>query len=204
MDHRPGTDDASALHTGGPSHGLPQPDPKVMTRSSILCAYGLLDWPTVLSGLRRGWMTKAEIAAFATSEIEAAPATSSELLANLAALTRADDLADMDVLDLVTALAVTSGQGQSGGSDAERRWLFASMEEVERAGRSEDWMVARLQEIYAEFGFPEELRFTSSYNFTQEERRSYLSEGAMSSSPVECFSAALSEIRSSLLEPLDG
>ena len=164
-----------------------------MSVSSILVSEGLLDWPTALVGLRRGWMTPTDVSELAVVRIVEA---SGEIDSDVAELTSAAGLALVDVehhlVSLVERCPVVEEE------TAVRRWLLATLIDVDGAGLDEDATLARLQEVYAEFGFPEELRYVSPYNLTFDEWACEPQVGSAASSPLEWFRRSVLELRASL------
>lgn len=165
-----------------------------MSLPSILSAEHLLDWPTALVGVRRGWMTPADVSDLAVARIVDEEAA---IDSDLAELTSAGALPLADVEDHLVSLAERFPVVEE--ETAVRRWLLASLIDLDRANLDEDVVLARLQEIYAEFGFPDELRYVSPYNLTFDEWVSDPQVGSVTSSPVRWFERVLREIRASLV-----
>lgn len=167
-----------------------------MSLPSILSAEHLLDWPTALVGVRRGWMTPADVSDMAVATLVDEEAGFD---GDLVELTSAGTLPLADVEDHLVSLAERFPLVEE--ETAVRRWLLASLVDLDRADLGEDVMLARLQEIYAEFGFPEELRYASPYNLTFEEWVSEPQVGSVTSSAVQWFQQALRGLRASLDTP---
>lgn len=165
-----------------------------MSLPSILSSVGLLDWPTALLGVRRGWMTPADVCDLAVAKIVDEEAVIDIELAELAS---AGALPLADIEDRLVALAERCPVVEE--ETAERRWLLASLIDVDNTDLGEEAMLARLQDIYAEFGFPDELRYVSPYNLTFEEWVSEPQVGSVTSSPIRWFKRSLRELRASLV-----
>jgi hypothetical protein len=136
-----------------------------MSVSSILSSEGLLDWPTALVGVRRGWMTPTDVSDLAVARVIHEDAT---VDSDIAELTRAAALPLSDVEDRLVSLA--EGCPVVEEETAVRRWLLAALIDVDRAALGKEATLARLQDLYAEFGFPEELRYVSPYNLTLQDQ----------------------------------
>lgn len=166
-----------------------------MSVSSVLMSEGLLDWSTALVGFRRGWMTSADVSELAVARIVEA---SGEIDSDVAELTSATGLLLVDVEDHLVSLVERSPGVEE--ETAVRRWLLATLIDVEGAGLGEEATLVRLQEIYAEFGFPEELRYVSPYNLTFDEWACEPQVGSATSSPLEWFRRSVLELRASLAQ----
>ncbi len=164
-----------------------------MSVSSILMSEGLLDWPTALVGVRRGWMTPTDVSDLAVARIVEA---SGEIDSDVAELTSATGLPLVDLEDHLVSLVERCPVVEE--ETAVRRWLLATLIDVDGAELDEETTLARLQNIYAEFGFPEELRYVSPYNLTFDEWASEPHVGNAMSAPLEWFRRSVHELRASL------
>jgi len=153
---------------------------------------GLLDWPTAVIGFRQQWMSAEDVQAFAVNRIleELEPASEVVDLTS-------SQLGESDISEHLDVLAQASPQADE--RVLVRRWLFASLVVLDQSSADEDATMERLQEIYAEFGYPEELRYVSPYNFIAAGQDESLTVGDPISSPLECFRAALNQLRVELL-----
>lgn len=164
-----------------------------MSRASILSDSHLLDWSTALVGFQRGSMTAAEVAELAVAKIgaEAGP-----IGRDLAEVASAEALMVADVVDHLTTLSESSAAVDD--ELAVRRWLLASLIELEQSRLDEEAVLARLQRIYAEFGYPEELRYVTPYNLTPGDWALDPQIGRSTSSQVETFHRVLRDLRATL------
>lgn len=162
-----------------------------MSWASILASERLLDWPAVLVGLRRGWMGTSEVVEYATSvlcDVDESEGVDSTVI-DLAA---ADPVDESYIEDRLVSLVGRLPETLEGTSL--RRWLYAALLEVDRAGLEDDEMLLRAQALYAEFGFPELLRYVSPYNLTPQERDGDLQLGSQTSSPIWWLDRVLDEL----------
>jgi hypothetical protein len=143
-------------------------------------------------------MTANDVSAFAVAGILEAE---TEVDSDLAYLTSAGALLQADVEERLISLSERCPVVHE--ETAVKRWLLASLVEVDRAELGEGAMLALLQDIYAEFGFPEELRYVSPYNFTFEERAAEAEVGDAMSSPLEWLRRALHELRTLLVPVIE-
>lgn len=161
---------------------------------SYLLDRGLLDWATLAAGYSRGWISPADLSELAVLEVLAKETPSAEVIALTAV-----GLPDQDVRDLLDQLAAMEG-----GIDthrAVRLLLLAHLRdlEAERASGTlnDDQVVDRLEDLYAEFDYPEELRYCSRYNIPPEERGGS-SRGGTAGSPLRAFREAIQKLAADL------
>lgn len=127
---------------------------------AFLRALGLLDWPTLAAGFRRGEVSQVVVEEVATLEVVAGDGPSAELIA----LT-ATDLSDLEVQELLDQLATGEGADEA---VALRRLLLARLLDLDAersaTGLANEQVVDRLELLYAEFDYPEVLRACSRYD----------------------------------------
>lgn len=151
----------------------------------VLRELGLLDWWTVLVGLCRGWLDPRQAVEYASEHLDDGAAGSEDLILRLAVehahngaavkslvaeiATRAShsrDPIDPDTLAAVEDVTCTTGNVRR-AFDA---WRLAFLEAVSRGdGPCED-MLDRLEEAWAEFGYPADMEMMSQYFSTPDER----------------------------------
>ena len=162
----------------------------------VLLESELLDWPTVALGFRQQWMSVEEVESFAVSLVLKDVDPPSEVVD----LT-SSQLSDLDIRERLDVLV----EGSLGVDErvSLRRWLFASLTVLDQSSVDEDTKLVRLQELYAEFGFPEELRYVSPYNFLPLERSESVGLGGQTSSPLHWFQTTLEALRVELVGSVD-
>jgi hypothetical protein len=160
----------------------------------LLRELGLLDWSTVLVGYRRGLIDARDVSEVA---VQAVIESVNEVGCELAALTSAGALSGPDVDDALVGLA--GSEPTTSHDTAVRRWLLGRLVQLQRAELADDERLDVLQEVYAEFGFPEELRFVSRYNLTVDERAVRPSVGDQLVSPIDGLRMAVARLRAELL-----
>lgn len=154
---------------------------------------GLLDWPTCLAGLKGGWMAASDVEALAMSEVLTTDSIDSEV----AELTSAKSF-DLDRVErLVEGLAAQRSGTRM--DDVVRRWMLAFLLEIFSKSVSDEQRQQELEDLYAEFGFPEELRTLSKYNFSSEERAEIPVVGHQVLSPLAELVTVIEDLKSQLI-----
>lgn len=154
-----------------------------MSAASVMAELGLLSWPATRLGFRRGWMTSNEVAARATDELS----RRDEINQDVAELATAE-LLTADEIDSALSRIISRAGSDEDDSQLLKGWALARLVVLERSGLLADDLLDRLEETYAEFGFPDDLRGLSRYNVEPAERD--ISVGDQLKSPI----AALPEV----------
>ena len=134
----------------------------------IMSELSLLGWGALLLGWHRGWINREDVSHYAVEWLSARPHGNDGMVALLAA---GELLADDELTDLMHRLADNEeadhcsppNQAES-DSRAINSWRLARLIElVSRPGcRDERWQDA-VEEVYAEFNYPEDMRSCSRY-----------------------------------------
>lgn len=154
--------------------------------AQIIHDLGLLSWKTAEVGFRRRWIDGESVAELAVLALSQTATTDSEL----AALSVAGTLAHSEIEDL---LGVVADRLDPVTDEATviKRWMLGRLIGLRRRSLDDEWLLDRIEEAYAEFGYPEELDGVSRYNFTPEERATDLAIGDQSTSPLEALDRAV-------------
>lgn len=163
-----------------------------MTAASAIVDLGLLSWATTRVGFRRGWMNSDEVSARALEELGQRDGVDQDL-AELATA----DLLPSDEVDATLSRIISRSPEIEEEAVSLRRWLLARLVVLERSALPADAMLDRLEETYAEFGFPDELHGLSRYNIEPGERDA--SVGAPLQSPIASLSEAIQLLQRDLL-----
>lgn len=124
-----------------------------------LCKRDLPDWPTLIIGLDKGWVTKSEISDYALKLLsEGQEDTDISLLAGSESLT--DD--EVNVL-LITLCKKEGADIAMEQTDTLEKWRLASLAALQRSSLPVQDKLERLQELYAEFGYPGDMASCSIY-----------------------------------------
>lgn len=116
----------------------------------------LVCWSSLLVGLQRGWAAKSDVAAYAISLLSADLDNGNE---NIAVLAGADSLDDMEVKDLLLQI-----DGSTEAPEAFEKWRLATLITLSDSVLSEEEKIDKLQELYAEFDYPEDMASCSIYS----------------------------------------
>jgi hypothetical protein len=124
-----------------------------------------LNWQTLLIGLERGWCQKENLIQYAESVLEK---TVGETDGDLVTIVSGSRLPE-DAL-ISTALQFMDSHGLSMSEekkfDALEKWRFAHLSSLLHSVNSDEEKVSALQELYAEFGFQEDMISCSIYSNT--------------------------------------
>lgn len=127
----------------------------------ILRELDLADWPTLRVGLARGWATTAEVVGAAAEKVASNPDVASPALVALASCfsdTAPDHIDDL-LEDLISQAERTAAPQRS--LDA---WRLAQLLDARQEESIPEDLVDRAQEIYASFGYPEDMDAVSPYS----------------------------------------
>lgn len=120
----------------------------------------LLNWDVLACGRHRGWVTTADIQAYSFTCM-AGVSGDDEDLPVLAELAAAEKLTEWEIDEGLRQLtAEQSGQGGF-GLDC---WRLAKLVHLQSQELDWDEKVVRLEEIYGEFGFPDDMRGCTRYS----------------------------------------
>lgn len=164
-----------------------------MTGAQALQERGLLDATTVLTGLREHRLSASDVSAWAVEELLA---QDGDVDPDLAALTSAESSSELDVQDLLETRAADE---TTSAEVARQRWMLADLLSLRAESLGDEDRLDRLDELYADHGYPEELRWISRDNFTPEERTSLVGPAPSVTSPLDAADAAIASLEAALL-----
>lgn len=125
-----------------------------MSPIKILINLGLLCWSTILLGLRKGWVDRKDVIDYAVN-----------LLVNgnddeeVALIAGGEFLGDDELLDLI------SNQVEQVDNAADLdKWRLAHLLNIAESDEDEQSKLDRLQEVYANFDYPEDMASCSIYS----------------------------------------
>ncbi|MDR1163586.1 MAG: DUF2247 family protein [Candidatus Accumulibacter sp.] len=137
-----------------------------MSAFDVMKEINLLDWNTLLVGLERGWCEKKSLIDF--SEIVFAR-VSGEIDGDLLTMVLGESVSDDELISTGLRYLETCGQAMSQDkkNEAIEKWRFAHLSSLLQSENSDEEKIAVLQELYAEFGFPEDMASCSIYSRDQ-------------------------------------
>lgn len=133
-----------------------------MTAFEMLMRANLLDWPILVVGLERNWCVKKNIIQFAEKCASEAAQVDGELLT----IATGESLSNPDLILCCLRYMETIGEALSPESRQRSldQWRFSYMVLLLDGPDSVEDKINRLQELYGEFGFPEDMASCSIYS----------------------------------------
>ena len=116
----------------------------------------LVSWSMLYIGFQRGWVKKSDIADYATNQLSADMDNGDE---NIAVLASAYSLDDSEVLDLLLKVG-----GDEKYQNSIEKWRLAKLVALSESVLCEEEKLYKLQELYAEFDYPEDMAPCSVYS----------------------------------------
>lgn len=126
-----------------------------MEPTKNLTRLGLLDWSTIALGLGKNWIQKGEVVEYATSLLMSG--TEDE---NIALIACGGSLSNDELLELV--------ESQAYQVDIDR-WRLAHLLALAQSNDSDQKKISKLQSVYAEFNYPEDMKSCSIYSQDNED-----------------------------------
>lgn len=127
-----------------------------MTAINELKKLGLICWPTLLVGQQKGWVSKSDIADYAMSLLADENCENEDI----AVLASANTLNDSEVNGLLQRMS----REVSSDAGVLDKWRLAILMALNNSDLSEVEKINRLQELYAEFDYPEDMKSCSIYS----------------------------------------
>ncbi|EJN27339.1 hypothetical protein PMI36_00611 [Pseudomonas sp. GM79] len=119
-----------------------------------LISLGLMEWSTILLGFGKGWVGREDIIEYALSQL--LNGSESE---DVAVLAGGMCLSDEELLGLASKQIKISDDV----ADMDK-WRLAFLLCIDLSGDSDEHKIDRLQEAYADFGYPEDMALCSIYS----------------------------------------
>ena len=126
-----------------------------MNPIDLLKKHNLIDWPTLIVGLRKGWVKKTDISDYAVKLLSSDLDNDDK---NVALLATADSSPDEEVNELLLKLVFDYDEKK-----VLDKWMFAKLSELSEAELPEEETVDRLQKLYGLFDYPEDMASCSIY-----------------------------------------
>lgn len=126
-----------------------------MKSIEVLKEQNLICWSVLLAGLQRGWVEKSDIANYAIDILSAGLDNGDE---NIAVLAGADSISDTEIKNLLLQVG-----GKIVSPESIEKWRLAKLTALEESALSEEEKLGGLQDVYAEFDYPEDMASCSIY-----------------------------------------
>jgi hypothetical protein len=121
----------------------------------LLINTNLLSWNTLFHGWMNGWVARIDIIRFAITLLVEKKDNDNEVIALIAS---GDSLSDDDLLELVSSQMITADE-----SVEIDKWRLAFLLCIAESDASEQEQIDELQDVYSEFGYPEDMSSCSIY-----------------------------------------
>ncbi len=158
---------------------------------TILRDDGLLSLEVIVLGFDRGWIGAETVAAFATEAILVGDEHPVAV-----ELAMCEECPRDAILPLLHRWSGTAVLAPAAEDDAFRRWVFAHLKALARSGLGIETTLDRLEELYAELGYPELMRALSRYYVPDKEAQARSTIG-----PCEAFKILLEHLAHQFARP---
>lgn len=134
-----------------------------MSAFNVMKQVNLLNWYTLLVGLERGWCKKKSLIDYAEVVLMR---VSDEIDGDLVTIALGESLSESDLISTGLRYLETCGQSMSQDIKIEalEKWRFAHLSWLLQSENSDDKKILVLQELYAQFGFPDDMISCSIYS----------------------------------------
>lgn len=157
---------------------------------SVLKDGGLLDPGILAAGIEHGWATRTDVVAYAMERMSAGNDRPEAV-----ELAAAENLESERIVDLLREWARLDGLPSQQPDSAVRRWMFAALTAISWSDAGAEEKLDRLEETYATFGYPEEMRECSRYYVPPQDRARDIRVGEVTASPLEAMNQLLAKLR---------
>lgn len=133
-----------------------------MNALDVVKREGLLSWHTLIYGLSHKWCEKQHLVAYADDHLLNAV---DDVDLDLLQISSGLEMKDGDLIQIGLHFLEAHGQPMSDEKKEESKeiWRFAKLRSLLEASISSEEKLTQLQELYAEFGFPDDMSSCSIY-----------------------------------------
>jgi hypothetical protein len=134
-----------------------------MSAFDVMKQINLLNWHTLLVGLERGWCKKENLIAHAETCLMQA---GDEIDSDLVTIASGEKISEDELLSIGVHFLEAQGHpmSQEEKIDSVEKWRLAHLAWLLQCHASDEEKVSMLQELYAEFSFPDDMASCSIYN----------------------------------------
>lgn len=125
-----------------------------MSSVEILKQLGLLCWSTISVGFKKGWLKQKDVIEYAVSLLMGGDDNEAVVL-----IAGGESLNDKKLLNLIS-----SQIGNKDETTAIDKWRLANLLCIAESEKNDQEKIDKLQEVYAKFGYPEDMRSCSIYS----------------------------------------
>lgn len=150
---------------------------------------GLIDPGVLAVGIERGWASRGDVVAYAVEALRAGNER-----AEVMEIVTADDLELDRLTELLREWARLDGLPSARAENAVRRWMFSALSVIAHSNVSPEKKLDKLEETYADFAYPEEMRACSRYYMPLHDRARGIQIGELTDSPLDAMNRLLSKL----------
>ena len=163
----------------------------------VLRQLGQLDWRTLYLGWRRCWATRSDLIDVAVRWLDEHPDENDIRVTQLAG---GESLEDAELEAILTSyVAALTGSLPSDGNSAELdKWRLALLRVLAEGPLDPEAKLARLEELYAEFDYPEDMAACSRYYVSPSQQENGWAIGDQCPSPLAAMEAVLNQLSEKL------
>ena len=134
-----------------------------MSAFDLMKQANLLNWYTLLIGLEHGWCTKESLIDYAGVELMQ---VADEINGDLLTIASGESLSESELISAGLRYLETCRQSMSQDIKVEalEKWRFAHLSCLLQSENSDERKISVLQELYAQFGFPDDMVSCSIYS----------------------------------------
>lgn len=135
-----------------------------MTVFDVMKKFKLLDWHTILVGFQQEWCKKEDLIKYGEKKLEEVNSTTVD--DNLVIIALGENIAKDDLCTVVLNFLEKNGDVHSENQKvkAKEKWRYAHLYWLLQTNKSEQEKIDILQELYAQFGFPDDMVACSIYS----------------------------------------
>ncbi|MCQ8105008.1 DUF2247 family protein [Methylomonas sp. SURF-2] len=134
-----------------------------MSAFEMMKRANLLEWHTLLVGLEHGWCEKSHLIKYAE---ECLRQVYGEIDGDLISIVIGESIPDDELISVCLRFIEAYGKplSQEKKDEALEKWRFAHLSSLLESQDSDEEKINALQELYSQFGFPEDMASCSIYN----------------------------------------
>lgn len=129
-----------------------------MITKEIIKKLGLMSWQVILVGLKKGWLTRKDVVDYAIELLMSGKESENILL-----LGSSESLSDDDFYRLINSEIVLNHDIES-LEESLNKWRLANLISISQSNLVDEEKLDLLQKVYADFGYPEDMKYCSIYS----------------------------------------
>lgn len=125
-----------------------------MNKFDILISLNIVDWSTILIGLKRNWLNTEKVKQYAINYLD-----NDCLDENIMVIASGDFIDKDELVEIIEKITK-----EENCSDELDKWRLASLIQLSKSNIDDESKVYELQKIYADFSYPEDMICCSIYS----------------------------------------